>query len=44
MRKLSPLTTVVFAFALTGGIVERATSQNVDPAKSIGRNPAKAVE
>jgi ribose transport system substrate-binding protein len=43
MRKLSPLTTVVFAFALTGGIVERATSQNVDPAKALAEIQQKPL-
>jgi ribose transport system substrate-binding protein len=43
MRKLSPLTTIVFAFALTGGIVERATCQNVDPAKALAEIQQKPL-
>jgi ribose transport system substrate-binding protein len=43
MRKLSPLTTIVFAFALGGGIVERANSQNVDPAKALAEIQQKPL-
>ena len=43
MRKLSPLTTIVFAFALAGGIVERATSQNIDPAKALAEIQQKPL-
>ena len=43
MRKLNHLTTVVFAFALAGGIVERATSQNVDPAKALAEIQQKPL-
>ncbi|MBV9645710.1 MAG: substrate-binding domain-containing protein [Verrucomicrobia bacterium] len=42
MRKLSPLT-IVFAFALAGGIVERANSQNVDPAKALAEIQQKPL-
>src|ERR1700738_4302148 len=43
MRKPSPLTTIVFAFALAGGIVERAASQTVDPAKALAEIQQKPL-
>ena len=43
MRKLSPLTTFVFAFTLTGGVVERAASQTVDPAKALAEIQQKPL-
>ena len=43
MRKLSPLTTFVFAFMLTGGVVERAASQTVDPAKALAEIQQKPL-
>jgi ribose transport system substrate-binding protein len=43
MRKLSPLTTFVFAFALAGGVVERAASQTVDPAKALAEIQQKPL-
>ncbi len=43
MRKLSPLTTSVFAFALAGGIVRTRSSQNVDPAKALAEIQQKPL-
>jgi ribose transport system substrate-binding protein len=43
MRRLNPLTSVVFALALAGGSVERATSQSVDPAKALAEIEQKPL-
>jgi len=43
MRKISPLTTFVFAIALAGGVVERGASQTVDPAKALAEIQQKPL-
>jgi ribose transport system substrate-binding protein len=43
MRRLSPLTSVVIAVILAGGIAERATSQAVDPAKALAEIQQKPL-
>ena len=43
MRKISPLTTFVFAMALAGGVVERGASQTVDPAKALAEIQQKPL-
>ena len=43
MRMIRPLTSVVCAFAFAGGIVERTTSQTVDPAKALAEIQQKPL-
>lgn len=43
MRRLSPLTSIVIAIILAGGIAERATCQSVDPAKALAEIQQKPL-
>src|SRR3984893_4757455 len=43
MRRFSPLTSVVIAVILVGGLAERATSQAVDPAKALAEIQQKPL-
>jgi ribose transport system substrate-binding protein len=43
MRRLSPLTSIVIAIILAGGIAERGTCQSVDPAKALAEIQQKPL-